>query len=272
MATKEELMAQGFDEATAELLAKTAGTSGGGGLPFPVLKINYDPKDILIDHGLKKGELIAGWKIDNRKLEVTEEGETLGSKAEFYVVASVYQCNHYDTQTRSTDVQTDIFFSAYDTPNMVDKKSGLTIKQLKESGKKVVFNNIILMMVKTKDGYKPYLHYLHGTNYYKWGEQLAELGVGQDEVVLRTNFKVNTKKIPTDFQPAWIFEVKEAKARTPEEIQKSVPEVSEVIKKFNQWVEATNKGETTTAKNEAASATEANGAPEIDVDPDNIPF
>lgn len=272
MATKEELIAQGFDAETAALLAKTAGTTGGGGLPFPVLKFSYDQKDILVELGVKKGSLIANWKIDNKKLEVSEEGENLGEKAEFYVVASVYQANHFDTQTRSTDIQTDIFFSAFDTPKMIDKKSGLTIKELKEAGKKVVFNNIILMMVKTKDGYKPYLHYLHGTNYYKWGEQLADLGIGQDEIVLKKNFHIKTKKVPTDFQPAWIFEITKTTDRSPDDMAASIKEVSEAIKKFNEWVKETNSGNVASDKNSEVSAVDANGAPEIDIDPDEIPF
>ncbi len=272
MATKEELMAQGFDEATAELLAKSSGNSGGGGLPFPVLKFSYDQQDILTEAGVKKGSFIAGWKIDNKKLEIAEEGENLEDSVEFYIVASVYQCNHFDTQTRSTDIQTDIFFSPYDTPKMIDKKSGLTIKQLKEAGKKVVFNNILLLMVKTKDGYKPYLHYMHGTNYHQWNSQLAELGISSDQVTLKTNFKVKTKKVPTDYQPAWVMEIQKATPRKPDEISKGIPEVSKVIKEFNAWVDSNNKGETVAAKNEAVTATEVNGAAEIEIDPDSIPF
>jgi YesN/AraC family two-component response regulator len=254
------------------MLAKTSGTTSGGGLPFPVMKFNYDQKDILIDLGIKKGTLIAGWKIDNQKLEVSEEGETLGESIEFFVVASVYQCNHYDTQTRTTDIQTDIFFSPYDTPKMIDKKSGLTIKQLKDAKKKVTFNNILLLMVKTKEGYKPYMHFVHGTNYHQWNAQLAELGVSSDAVTLQTNFKVKTKKVPTDFQPAWVLEIQKATQRTPEEISKGIAEVSKVIKEFNAWVDSTNTGETVAAKNEAASAQDVEGTPEIDIDPENIPF
>ena len=272
MATKEELMAQGFDAETAALLAKTSAPVSGGGMPFPVLKFNYDQKEILVDLGIKKGEFIAGWKIDNKKLEVTEKGEVLPNPMEFYVVASVYQCNHYDTQTRSTDVQTDIYFSPYDTPKMIDNKSGQTIKALKEAGKKVTFNNILLLMVKTEDGYKPYLHYMHGTNYHKWSEQLAEQGVDGDAVILRTNFTVKPKKIPTDFQPAWVMEIKKATERTPDDMSKSIKEVAEAIKKFNTWVESANAGESIASKNEKVSATEANGAPEIDVSEDEIPF
>jgi hypothetical protein len=203
---------------------------------------------------------------------VAEEGETIGETAEFYVVASVYQCNHYDTQTRSTDIQTDIFFSPYDTPKMIDKKSGLTIKQLKESGKKVTFNNILLFMVKTKEGYKPYMHFMHGTNYHHWNSQLAELGVSPDAITLQTNFKVKTKKVPTDFQPAWVLEIQKATPRKPEEISAGILEVSKVIKEFNTWVTATNAGESAAAKNNAVSAQEVNGTPEIDVDPESLPF
>jgi hypothetical protein len=273
MATKEELIAQGYDEETAALLAKTSGTQSSGGMPFPVLKFNYDQKDLLIDAGIKKGEFISGWKIDNRKLEIVEEGEVLKSPMKFFIVSSVYQVNHYDTQTRTTDVQTDIFFSPYDTPKMVDKKSGLTVKQLKEKKMRLTFNNILLLMVETDDGYKPYLHYMHGTNYHEWNKQLEDLGISPDNIVLKTNFTVKPKKVPTDYQPAWVMEIVEANERSPKEIQESIPKVSEAIKKFNAWVDSVNAGESVESKNKAVGGTaEASGSPEIDVDEDEMPF
>ena len=275
MATKEELIAQGFDEETAELLAETSGVSSGGSLPYPVMKFSYDQQDILVDKGVKKGSFISGWKIDNKKLEVIEEGVVLPEPLDFFIVSSVYQCNHFDTQTRSTDVQTDIFYSPYDTPKMIDKKSGKTIKELKAEKKKIVFNNIILMMVKGEDGkYTPYIHYIHGTNYHTWSDQLQELGVSDDAITLRTNFSIKPKKVPTDYQPAWVFDVLSATARTPEEIQGSIPEVSEAVKSFNKWIKSTNAGETTAAKNEEVGATKTSVAPisADEVDVDDIPF
>ena len=273
MATQEELIAQGFDAQTAALLAKTSALATGGGMPFPVIKFNYDQKDILVDLGIKKGAFIANWKIDNKKLEVTEEGETFKDPMDFYIVASVFQCNHYDTQTRTTDVQTDIYFSSYDTPKMVDKKTGMTIKALKEGGKKITFNNILLLMVKTNDGYKPYIHYMHGTNYHKWGESLAELGIAVDSIILRTNFTVSPKKIPTDFQPAWVMDIKGTSTRTPDAMSKSIAEVSDAIKKFNTWVDSVNSGESIQDKNaKVAGATPTTNVPEVDVSEDDIPF
>jgi hypothetical protein len=197
--TVAELMAMGFDKETAEQLVKAQGAGGGAGLPFPTLKINYDTKDVLSDYGVKKGEFIAGWKIDSKTLTVVEEGEVLKQPIEFFVVASAYQKSHFDTASKSTTHITDIYFDPFSTKKQIDRKTGKTVEEVEsELGKKLKFNNILLLMVKTKEGWKPYIHYMHGTNYYRFGEQLQEFNVDRDNMTLKYLFKVKSKKVPTD--------------------------------------------------------------------------
>ncbi len=279
MATKEELMAQGFDEETAEMLADASegASGGGGGLPFSVLKFNYDQKDILIDEGVAKGELVYGWKVNNSTLTVEEKGKTLGNTAEFFVVGVYYQYNKYDPNTNALLIQTDLFSSPFDGPKMVDKKSGKTIKQLRDEGvERIKFNKIMLLMVKDKDsesGYTPFVHYMHGTSLYEWSTQLEEKGIDPKNEVLATNFSVKTKRVPTNNQPAWVFEIVKAVERTPEEIQKTIPVVSDAIKKFKTWHDAVNSGQNTaTANASAGGATSPASSVEVDIDEDDIPF
>jgi hypothetical protein len=237
--TYEELIAMGFDAETASTMAKVSGGAASGGMPFPILKMNYDKEDVLVDAGVKKGNFISGWVVDKKTLTVKETGEDLGNSLEFFVVGSVYQSSHYDVATFSTTIMTDIYFSSYDTPKMIDKKSKKTIKQLKDEGKKVTFNNILLLMIKQKDGsYAPYMHYLHGTSYHKFGEACENLGV--DTPVLKWNFEVGSTKVATNFQPAFCFDIKKVVPRDPVEIAKQIAVTSEAIKKFNKWIESTN--------------------------------
>ena len=266
--TVAELMAMGFDKQTAEDLVKAQGGGAGAGLPFPVLKINYDTKDVLIDHGVKKGEIISGWKIDSKTLTVTEEGEVLKQPLEFFIVASVYQKSMFDTTTRSTTHITDIYFDPYQSKNMIDKKTGKTVQEVEESlGKKMKFNNILLLMVKVGKEWKPYVRYMHGTDYFKWGEQLADRGIDRDNMTLKYLFKVKTKKIPTDYNPAWIFEIIDVKERSMEEIGKLAKETSEAIAKFNKWIEATNNGGAV-SEEEAEAPKTGNATVEVDEDID----
>jgi|GEM_PF-6557326 len=240
--TYEELLAIGYDEATARALAETSGGTKGSTLPFPELKLNYDTKDILIDSGVKKGEFIAGWVIDNKNLKVTEEGEVLKQPLEFFIVSSVYQQSHFDTKTGSTDIITDIFTDPFMAKKMIDKKSGKTIGQLKDEGKQIKFNNILLLMVKKGKEWKPYIHYLHGVNYMNFWKQCEDLDIDDNNRVMKTLFKVKSKKVPTNFNPAWIFEIIEARERSIKEISESVTPVSEAIKEFKAWIQASNEG------------------------------
>jgi len=268
--TYEELIASGFDNETAKTLSETSGSSDTGGLSAPMLKLNYDTKDILIDEGIKKGNFIAGWKIDNQTLSIKEKGEDLGNELEFIVVSSVYQCDHFDITTGSTSIITDIFYSSYDTRKMVDKKSGKTIGELKDAGQKVKFNNILLLLVKTKDGYKPYIHYMHGVSYSYWSKALTEENI--DNQTLQYNFKVKSKKVATAYQPAWVLDLVSAKKRTAKEIQESIPVVSEAIKDFNKWIKATNSGSSIADSNKAAGAVGQTADIEIDISDSEIPF
>ncbi len=240
--TYEELLAIGYDEETAKALAETSGGGKGSSLPFPVLKLNYDTKDILIEKGVKKGELIAGWVIDNKKLQVTEEGEVLKQPLEFFIISSVYQQSHFDIKSGSTDIITDIYFDPFQSKKMIDKKSGRTIGELKEEGKEVKFNNILLLMVKKGKNWEPYVHYLHGVNYVNFGNQCEELGVSEDARVMKTLFKVKSKKVPTNYNPAWIFEIVDVKERDVKDIASTVKPVSEAIKKFTKWIDESNAG------------------------------
>ena len=270
MATKEELMAQGFDAETAALLAEASAAGTGGSLPFPVMKFSYDNEDVLIEDGVKKGNFITGYQIDKKTLTIKEKGTDHGNALEFMVVASVFQNTHFDTQTGSTDVATDIFYSSFESPKTVDKKSGLTVKELKDSGVKVKFTNILLLLVKEGEDWKPYINYCHGTNYHNLYAQLEESGI--KTITLGHTFKVKSKKVPTNFQPAWVFDIQKATPRTPEEVVDSVPVVSAAMKEFNTWVKATNAGEVT--KPSAIPTTPAPAGEDIvvDINEADIPF
>jgi len=265
--TVEEMVALGFDRETAEQLVAANSSSDGGGLPFPSLKINYDTKDILVDAGIKKGEFIAGYKINSKELKIEEEGEVLPQPLKFVVVASVFQKSVFNTKTNSTTHATDIYYNLFDTKKQIDKKTGESVEALEKAGVEFKFNNILLLLVETPEGYKPYIHYLHGVNYSKFNEQLEELGISRDEVALNYEFTVSSLKVPTEYNPAWIFKIDKAEKRELPEIAKHVKVTSEAIKKFTNWVNSVNSG--TISGNDdpveaaPAPAKEAEAEPEI---------
>jgi hypothetical protein len=234
--TYEELLALGYDEETAKALVATSGQKDSSGVPFPVLKINYDLKDILVDAGVPKGAFISGWKTDDKNLKVEEEGEVIKQPMEFFIVSSVYQQSHYDKTTRKMDICTPIYTDVFKSKEIRDIYSGKTIGELKEEGKEVKFNNILLMMIKKGKEWAPYVHYLHGVNYVQFGEQCDEIGVPPSERVFKTLYKVKSKKVPTNFNPAWVFDIIEVKERSQKDIISTVGPVSEAVKTFNEWI------------------------------------
>ena len=274
--TVEELVAMGYSKEVAESLLKVSGTASGASLPFPVLKLNYDLKDILSDSGVKKGEFISDWEIDNKNLAVRAEGKVLKQPLNFMLLASVYQCSHFDNETNKTDIITDIFFSPYDARKVKDNKSGQTVGQLKDAGKKVTFNNILLMLVKEGKEWNPFIFYSHGTHYAHWGESLAEAGVSDANKVLGTVYTVKSKKVPTNYNPAWVFDLVKAKEVSMEDRIKMIDIVSPISKKFNDFVEKYNSNDSTPTQSSKATTKVVQEEEDVDIDldedMDEIPF
>lgn len=233
MYTVEEYIAMGFDEETAKELAKANGQNNGAGSPFKKLSMNYS--DIIADAGgVKKGNFIVGFVEDKKTLSLKEVGTDLGDTIEFFVVAKVYQVSQFDIVTNSNVFLTPLFSDPFTSKTQRDKKTGQTVEEARNQNKKVVFNEILLMMVKVGDAYEPYLHYLHGTSYNKLHTAIDALGV---ELRLTTLFKTKSVKVPTNFQPAWCFDIISA---TDTKVPLAPKETAAAIKAFNKWVDASN--------------------------------
>ena len=258
----EYLLALGFDEETAKGLLQSTGGNSNNVDSFKKLSMNYS--DIITDSAnVKKGNFVAGFVEDKKTLSLKEVGVDYGNKIEFFVAGIVYQVSKFDVATSSVVFSTPIFFSPFDTKTMRDKKTGITVEEYRNSGKDATFNQIMLLMVKTDDSYEPYLHYMHGTNYNKWKEQLEALEVS--DYVLKYNFKVESEKVPTNYSPAWCFKITEATAREVADIAASVKEVSEAVKKFNKWITSFNNNTTTQSASQPPK-------PTTDMEDDEIAF
>jgi hypothetical protein len=261
--SKEELIAMGFDEATAVEMTKNVSETGAGS-PFKKIGMNYS--DTITDAcNIKKGHFIAGYVEDKKTLTVKEEGVDFGNEIEFYIVSHTFQCSQFDTATNSNVFMTPFYSDHYSTKTQRDKKTGQTVEERKAQNHRVVFNQILLMMVKQADGsFAPYLHYLHGTNYNQWNTQLEANGAVMN---LTTLFKIKSKKVSTNFAPAWCFDFVSATDRMAD-VPKSIKEVSEAIKAFNKWIDSSNaQGSSSTS----ASTPQASSAVEEDTD-DDIAF
>lgn len=262
--TKEELIALGFSAEDADALTKNE-SSGGASSPFQKLSMNYS--DIITDEAnVKKGNFIFGFVEDKKTLTLKESGTDLGAEIEFYAVMSnTFQCSQFDVATSSNVFLTKFYSDSYSTKSQADKKTGVTVEQRREEGHRVTFNQILLMMVKVDGEFTPFVHYLHGTSYNQLHSQLEALGATLN---LKTLFKARAKKVPTNFQPAWCFDITEVINREAD-IPKSIATVSSAIKAFNTWVDKSNaQGSSSTAEAPKAKSQ----MPVVDIDEDDIAF
>jgi hypothetical protein len=240
--TLEELLAQGFDEETARKLLENNQGGESGGLPFDVIKMNYDKEDILSEVGVKKGEFITGWKINKTNFSIEQEGKVFKQPLEFIILGQAYQYSAYDPATKGFKYATPLFRSIFEGKKVRDKKTGKTVAELKEAGEKLTFNNILLVLVKEGKEWKPYLMYLRGVNYMEWQKQLEERGIDPKNAALRYIFKVKTKKVPTSAGiPAWVFDLVDVKEVELSELRDIIMANKGALDKFDKWVKSSNE-------------------------------
>ena len=244
--TVEELMLQGFDRETAEALARGS-VYGGGGTPFPIVKINYDNDDILAEHAnVKKGALVYGWKVNMTTLTVEEEGGVITATEDapinMIILASVYQVSKFDNSTKKVVHSTNMFRDPFSSKRQIDTFTGKTVEQLRKEGVQLKFNNIWLTLIESGSGeWTPYIYYMHGVNMFKWGEQLKERGIAQKDMNLFKKYQVYTKKIPTNQKPAWVFIIKDIEDSIKLVTQDDMKElIKDAIHKFDEWVDSSN--------------------------------
>ena len=276
------LIAGGMDEAMAKKIA-SQGESSKSKMPFDVIKINYDKEDVLIDLGVKKGAFISGYQIDKATLSVKQEGKIFKQPMEVVIASVTHQASTYDPAKGGYKYVTPFFDDSYETPKIVEFKTGKTIGQLREeipAQDKPVFNTILLLLVKEGKEYTPYIMYLRGKNLYEFNQQLEDKGFGDiNQVKIVKTMKWKTKKVPTKATPAWVIDLVEIKQNTDIKPNSSfMNTLIEATKKFDAWKESFNKENAQKTTNvapaqEKVETTQVTTSPEIEIDPDEeVPF
>jgi len=237
--TYEELVAMGIDPEEAKLIAKnTGGEQTSSGLPFDVVKINYDKDDVLINEGVKKGEIITGWEIDKKTLEVKKRGKVFKQPVKMRVIAIGYQYSAYDISKNGYSHITPVFTNIMEGKDIVEVKTGETVGALKDKGVKLTFNQILLVTIDEDGKENPYLIYLRGVNYMKFWEQVREL-IGDDHLPLKYYIYVKTRKEVTNGRAVWVYDIEKIEPLKPKELQAKIKETIPLIKKWDEWVEST---------------------------------
>jgi len=254
------LIAGGMDEAMARKIA-SEGESGKSKMPFDVIKINYDKEDVLIDLGVKKGAFISGYQIDKSTLSVKQEGKIFNQPMEVVVASVTHQASTYDPSKGGYKYVTPFFDDAFDTPKIVEFKTGKTIGQLRKevpAQDKPVFNTVLLLLVKEGKEYTPYIMYLRGKNLFEFNQQLKDEGFDKiNKVKIVKTMKWKTKKVPTKATPAWVIDLVDIKQNPDIKPNSSfMNTLIEATKEFDAWKESFNAENA--QKNSVASTTTNN--------------
>lgn len=257
----ESLMALGYSQADAEAIVGVSATGGGSGLPFPLLKINYDPDLELAS----RGDFITDVQKDD-KGDVTSL-TNLGGTVNMIVLGSKYQYSKYDSTTNKAVVSSNLVDMA-NLKSAYDLISGISIATLKAADpedKSIKFQEVMLVLAWSdlQPEPKPYIFYSKGAFCFSLNQ--ARKGLPNNGNITHSiSFGLERKKQGG----VTYFEVDAstfvAKQRTAKEIAEGVKTLPAIIKSFTDWVASVNAGGSEKASKPSAGSNRAK--PEDDED------
>lgn len=260
--TVESLMSMGYSQADAEAVVG-ANTGTGGGLPFPLIKINYD---LEIPQLAKKGEWVGDIEKDDEKETVALTN--FGERIKMVILNSGFQYSRYNATTNSADISSNIFPMS-GTKTAYDLKSGKRIADLKKNDpdNKIKYQEIILALISSdsQPEPKPYILYSKGAFMYTFGQcrkPLTNRGnmMYTIDIGLKQEKNGNTKYFVAD-DKSFV-----AKPRTLEEIKDGATTIPPLVKAFNDWVDGVNQGSSVKEEKKETEYADANN------DDDDIEF
>jgi hypothetical protein len=250
--TYNELIAMGLSEDEAKAIAtNTENQGGGGGLPFPQLKINYDT-----EVG-KAGQFVFDVKKD-KDGNIESVGGVYDS-IEFIPVA--FRCQHskYDQASNKSVVSSNIL-PTRESKSCVDLKSGILISKLKETDDKIKYSKIMVGILKDGKENKPFLMYLSGSALAAFNDGMPEDAVVKNKVKVGGTTKGKKGSVtyytPSDFEVVPLSD---------KDVMANIKQVAEVSKKFNDWVAQVN-GAGTAPKSSGTKSAPVSDAGEGDGD------
>lgn len=234
----ESLMAMGYSQADAEAMVGANKSGGGAGLPFPALKINYDP-DLEF---AKRGEWITDIQKDDKGN--VKGVNNLGDKINIVIMASKYQYSKYDSVTMKSIVSSNIFDMA-DAKKAYDLSSGVSIAELKKDDvdNKIKFQEIMLVLVTSESHPepKPYILYSKGAFMFSLN-QLRKPLPNNGNVMYAMSFGLERQKNGSTTYYTVDPATFKATPRSMEEIKDGVKVFPQYIKAFTDWAESVSSG------------------------------
>jgi len=254
--TKEQLQALGLNEQQIEaILGAATANSKTGGLPFPLLKINFD-----MDFGK-----VGAWAYNPQKDDdgtITGYEKIYDPTIKVRFLKSMYQYSKYDSAEGKPTITSNIF-ELKDAKKAYDLKTGTLISQLKDMDDGIKFQRILLGVIEDGDERKPFILYAKGSFLFELNDILRKFPNDAHLThILELGTKKNKKGTVVWFTPTLVNSEELDQA----EFLKRVKEDAELISKFNEWVEQVNSG------GENDNSTTQTQVDDMEEDEDNIEF
>jgi len=230
--TREELQQLGLSEEEIEAVLGTQDNGGGAGLPFPLVKVNYD-----LDLG-KLGTMVYNPQKNEDGIYESAEKVYEGNYR-LRLLASYYQYVKFDANQGKAVITSNIFKLA-DAKKAFDLKTGKLIKDLKKNDDQIKWQRIALVEIAEEDGSDKHLavFYIKGAFNYDLGDIIKkELKGGlENYIVLTLNNKKQKKGSVTYYTP----ELVKSDLLSKKDILNDIKEVAGELKQFNDWVKNVN--------------------------------
>ena len=238
--TREQLKAMGLtDEQIDAYLGSANRDSGSNGLPFPVVKVNYDP-----EFGKLYNLVYNPQKDDSGELTGFEKEFDLPFKVVF--LDSAFQYSKYDATQGKVTIQSNIFKSLSEAKNAYDIKTGVAIKELKDNEDGIKLQRISLVKIIDNDGNEyPAVWFIKGAYLYELNQIISQYS---NEAHLTTILTLNHKRQKRGSVKYVVPElVGDEKYNSLENIKKD----AELIAKFNEWIKSQSGEEQTANENQS---------------------
>ena len=226
--TIEELMATGLSREEAELIVGTQEQSGGG-LSFPIAKINYDP-----DFG-KVGSIGFNPQKDEDG-NVTGYERVFDNPIKMKILVQKYQYSYFNPTTNKAEVTSNLF-ELKDAKKAIDIKSGIPIADLKATNQDIKFTRVALVELYDANG-NGYIAvmYFRGILNYTLSENLKSVRSPLIMTDLEVNLAKKKKGTVTYFEVDSIVATPLEKGEALTNLKK----YTGALKEFNDWVDSVN--------------------------------
>ena len=228
--TREQLQAMGLDEAQIDaILGAAAANSKVGGLPFPLLKVNFD-----MDFGK-----VGAWGFNPIKEEGTTTGyECVVEVAKVRFLKSLYQYSKFDSVENRATITSNVF-ALKDAKKAYDLKTGTPINTLKATDDGIKFQRILLGVLECEDKEVPFIMYAKGSFLFELNDILKKFpNDGHMTHRLELGTEKRKKGTVVWFVPTLVGDEQLEQTEFISNIKKD----ADYIKAFDEWAKQINSG------------------------------